>query len=147
VRAKTAVAIAILVTVLSMSAVPVYAQDLELADVTTLRIGACDTQVRFQIKLSEATPAALKYRVGVYSTTRNKLLMTFPVPSHSLGEILHFAVPGSTLICDNQIEIRVDDQNQVNEANKRNNSATVKIDRPHTGSMIDPCAVPLEKCQ
>ena len=145
-RPKTAVATALLAATLCAFTVRSHAQDLVLTEVTTLRVGTCDTQVRFQVNLNGRSSAVLKYRIGVYSATRNKLLMIYAIPKHSLGEILHFAVPGSTLICDNQIEIRVDDQNKVKEANKRNNVATVKIDRPHTGSMIDPCAVPLEKC-
>ena len=123
-----------------------YAQDLILGEITTLRVGACDTLVRFQVRLKEAAASPVKYRIGVYSTTRDKVLMTFPVPVHNLDETLHFAVPASSLICDPQIEIRVDDQNEIDETNKRNNVASVKIDRPHSGSMIDPCAVPASKC-
>ena len=138
---------AALIGVLCAYTLDAHALDLALAEITKLRVGACDTQVRFQVKLTEDATGPIKYRIGVYSSSRDKTLMTFAVPAHSVGETLHFAIPGSSLVCDNQIEIRLDDQNEVAESNRRNNVATVSIERPHSDSMIHPCAVPPEKCR
>ena len=137
-----------LASVLCFIGTEATAQDLILKEVSTLRVGTCDTQVRFQVELTDGAANTLSYRIGVYSPTRdNKLLTTLDVAAHKRGETLHFSVPSSALICDRQVEIRVDDQNRAGAVTKKNGVATVKIDRPQKGGFADPCAVPVGKCQ
>lgn len=124
------------------------AQDLVLKEVSTLRVGACDIQVRFQMELTDGAADALDYRIGVYAPARdNKLLTTLDVAGHKRGATLYFAVPSSALLCDDQVLIRVDDQNRVGTVTKVNGIATVKIDRPKKGGLADPCAVLPGTCQ
>ena len=134
-------------SVLCLSAAEATAQDLILKDVSTLQVGACDIQVRFKVELTDGPTDTLSYRIGVYSPERKKLLTTLDVDTHKRGKTLLFSVPSDALICDRVIEIRLDDQNRVSDTTKRNSVATVKVNRPKKGGLIDPCAVPPGKCQ
>src|SRR3989338_8930706 len=116
------------------------AHDLVLKEPDNIRVGACSEQIRFQVELNDGghkhnagqEPAAT-YRVIVYSPARRKIIKTFDVPSDSL-------------ICDRQLEIRVDDQNRVEETNKKNNAADIKLEVSRTGG-DNPCAAAPDKCR
>lgn len=137
-----------LASVLCFIGTEATAQDLVLKEVSTLRVGACDTQVRFQVELTDGPTQTLNYRIGVYASARdNKLLSTFDVAAHKRAETLYFSVPSSALQCDRQVEIRVDDRNNSGSVNKKNRVATVKIDQSQKGGFANSCAVPPGTCQ
>jgi len=129
------------------------AHDLVLKEPDNIRVGACSEQIRFQVELNDGghkhnagqAPAAT-YRVIVYSPARRKIIKTFDVTDHKLGDTKFFVVPSDSLICDRQLEIRVDDQNRVEETNKKNNAADIKLEVSRTGG-DNPCAATPDKCR
>ena len=123
-------------------------------EISELQVGARDRQIRFYVVLNagahkHASARALKsvsYRIGVYAPSRKKLIKSFEVLGHQLGETLFFVVPSSVLICDREVEIRVDDLDRQDETNEKNNGAQVTLGRPQKGGLDAPSYVPPERC-
>ena len=127
------------------------AVDLKPVDVISIRVGTCDQQVRFKVRLSlqgseyDQGNKLASYRISVYSTRHRKLLTNFSVTDHEPDSDLAFVVPSDLLACETGVRILVDDQKKVAEINNSNNSATVKW-KPPGKTFGSPCAAILDNC-
>ena len=121
----------------------VHAYDLVPEEVDVIRVGPCDYQIRFKVALKGGTKPAT-YRIGVYSVTRNRLLVEFRVKAHKVGSSLPFFVPSGKLACDNVVQLQVDDLEQVAESNEANNGVRKKWEPPGKSSVLDNCPTPTE---
>ena len=121
----------------------VHAYDLVPEEVDVIRVGPCDYQIRFKVTLKGGTKPAT-YRIGVYSVTRNRLLIEFRVKAHKVGSSLPFFVPSGKLACDNVVQLQVDDLEQVAETNEANNGVRKKWEPPGKSSVLDNCPAPAE---
>lgn len=125
------------------------AADLEIVDAETLRVGPCSHQLRFGVTYTldgadnDTKAGPLNYRIGVYSATRKALLFSTDVRDHKPGETRAIFVPADKLVCDNKIEVRVDDENRVTERNRKNNVAHESWTAPNKTGF---CMSQLEKC-
>lgn len=127
------------------------AVDLLPVDVSPIRVGACDHQVRFKVELNAtaneygAANVRANYRIGVYSIVNKSLLTSFSISAQKIGDEFMFVVPSKILACEHGATISVDDKKQVNESNEANNKASVTW--KHPGKIFgSPCVVVLEKC-
>jgi hypothetical protein len=120
--------------------------DLSVVDAQVLKVGPCSHQLRFGVRYDVAGDAAsgvLSYRVGVYSINRKVRLHTVDVRGQQPGTTQPIIVPPDLLICDSSIEVRVDDREQVAEANRQNNVVRESWTPP---SRTGFCLAQLDKC-
>lgn len=129
----------------------VLAIDLLPTEVSPIRVGACDHQVRFKVKLVAtaneygAKNISANYRIGVYSVVNKALLTSFSISAQKVGDEFVFVVPSKILACEHGVTIAVDDQKQVRESNESNNKS--RVNWKHPGKIFgSPCVVMLEKC-
>lgn len=131
--------------------VTVFAMDLRPVEVSPIKVGACDHQVRFKVKLAANSNEygtkniRASYRIGIYSMLDKALLTTFSVSEHKIGDNFVFVVPSGLLACERGVTIIVDDRKQIRESNKSNN--TIKVNWKHPGKVFgSPCVAQLERC-
>jgi hypothetical protein len=145
-----------LATLIFFTGVTVYAHDLVLQDVTAIKVGTCDNQVRFQVLLNAgdhvhatgdpALQIPLKYKIDITSPKRKKILAQYEVPDHRLNETNFFVVPSQLLICEDSVHIQIDSENRNPETNKNNNNVNVTLNKPKQVGLDNPCFVPPERC-
>jgi hypothetical protein len=135
-----------LAAALTTATLTARAADLQIVDAETLQVGPCSHQIRFGVRHAldgDTTAGPLSYRIGVYSAARKTLLFSTEVRDQKSGETYPVFVPADRLVCDNKVEIRVDDENHVPESNRTNNVAHVSWEAPNK---IGFCMSKLEKC-
>lgn len=142
------------ITILALGLFTVYsvlAIDLLPVDVNPIRVGACDHQVRFKVKLVATANeygtknVSANYRIGVYSVVNKTLLTSFSISAQKVGDEFVFVVPSKILACEHGAEIVVDDRKQVRESIESNNKITVHW--KHPGKIFgSTCVAVLEKC-